>query len=262
MKGLSETERKWSNLKRLLTMFVILFWFIDRPSYNGCGCLFNIHLRVDERSTHPPTRVALRYVHQYTITSSASVTSEEDHQVLPSSDSSLSVLIVPAATPLLPLSSCIIYLHVALLAYGWTRGLKRIVWIYFCSFWGCPWSVTVAPKQDWPCGSNALTAHKQRRGLQMTTCHCPGSIICSSPGPLNRCLGCHRLWGLPYGEAYNKTSTINLSVSGRASPAAHAATFEQQQRQPAGCVGCMRGGGRGKSEEGWERRNERETLWH
>lgn len=81
----------------------------------------------------------------------------------------------------------------------------------------------VPPQQDWPCGSNTLTAHKQRQGLQMTACHSAGSLICNLPSSSNRCLGCHRLWGLPYGEVYNKTKTINLSVSGTALLVARAA---------------------------------------
>lgn len=51
---------------------------------------------------------------------------------------SLPILVVPAGGPLLPLSSCIISLRVALLAYGRTRGLKRFIRIYFCSFCGVP----------------------------------------------------------------------------------------------------------------------------
>lgn len=70
----------------------------------------------------------------------------------------------------------------------------------------CLWSAQL----DWPHGSSALTAHKHRQGLQMTTCHCPGPVISSSPGSLNRCLGCHCLKGLPYGEMHNKAKTINL----------------------------------------------------
>ena len=175
--------------------------------------------------------------------------------------------------PLCPFSLSLLADHfspcpLALSIYTWRsqpadghEGLKGSFGFIFVHFAVRLWSVMVAPQQDWPCGSNALTAHKQRQGLQMTTCHRPGSIICSSPSPLNRCLGCHRLWGLPYGEVYNKTKTINLSVSGTASPAAPAATFEQ--RQNAGCVGRVREGGRaGASEDGWERSNEREALWH
>lgn len=52
---------------------------------------------------------------------------------------------------------------------------------------------------------------------------------------------------------YNKTKTINLSVSGTALPVAPAATFEQQQ-QIVGCVSCMR-----EEERERERRVESET---
>lgn len=41
------------------------------------------------------------------------------------------IFIVPAGGPLLPLSPCIIALHMALLPYGWTRGLKRFIRILF-----------------------------------------------------------------------------------------------------------------------------------
>lgn len=43
---------------------------------------------------------------------------------------------------------------------------------------------------------------------------------------------------------YNKTKTINLSVSGTASPVAHAATFEQKLN--VDCVSCVTEGGEGR----------------
>lgn len=59
---------------------------------------------------------------------------------------------------------------------------------------------------------------------------------------------------------YNKTKTINLSVSGTALPVAPAATFEQQQ-QIVGCVSCMREEEREREREGWRvRQDEREAM--
>lgn len=55
---------------------------------------------------------------------------------------------------------------------GW-EGLKGSLGFYFCSLCRLP-HITVPPQQDWPRGSNTLTAHKQQQGLQMTTCHWPG----------------------------------------------------------------------------------------
>lgn len=52
------------------------------------------------------------------------------------------------------------------------EGLKGSLGFYFCSLCRLP-HIMVPPQQDWPRGSNTLTAHKQQQGLQMTTCHRP-----------------------------------------------------------------------------------------
>lgn len=58
------------------------------------------------------------------------------------------VLIVPSGRPFLPLSFCIISLYREFFACGWTRGLKRFISIYFCSFYGVLWSVTLPLQLD------------------------------------------------------------------------------------------------------------------
>lgn len=72
------------------------------------------------------------------ITSSASVTSEDDHQVLSSSDRPSSC----SHCPCWQTTSPPVLLHYlftqAALAYGWTRGLKRFIRTYFCSFCDLP----------------------------------------------------------------------------------------------------------------------------
>lgn len=58
------------------------------------------------------------------------------------------VLIVPSGRPFLPLSFCIISLYREFFACGWTRGLKSFISIYFCSFYGVLWSVTLPLQLD------------------------------------------------------------------------------------------------------------------
>lgn len=141
------------------------------------------------------------FIHQYTITSSASVTSEDDQPLSPSGDSTSVRSHCPfwqSSSP--PVLSHYLFTHGAPGLRTGQHDLKGSFRFIFVHFLLRLQRQTASPLY-WPCSSSALTAHKQGQGLQMTTCHCLSSIICSSPNPLNRCLGCHRLWGLPYGGA-------------------------------------------------------------
>lgn len=82
MKGLSELMKNKLLQTIVCHAYKILLKFIDFPSYNSYSYLFKIHLRVDRADT-PNNTFILTSVN---ITSSASVTSEDDHQVLSSSD--------------------------------------------------------------------------------------------------------------------------------------------------------------------------------
>lgn len=115
------------------------------------------------------------YVYQCNISSSASVTLENRQLDLQSNGSpALRFSSFPcrlSTSPPVPLH----YLPAHGASSPWMdeRALKGSLGFYFCSLCGLL-HITVPPQQDWPHGSNTLTAHKQQQGLQMTTCHWPG----------------------------------------------------------------------------------------
>lgn len=123
-------------------------------------------------------KATLWHLYQCTITSSASVTSENHQQDLQSNGSPS--LRFSSALPAEHFSPCPFALSLCTRCFqppDRREGLKGSLGFYFCSLCGLL-LITVPSQQEWPCGSNTLTTHKQRQGPQMTTCHCPGALIC------------------------------------------------------------------------------------
>lgn len=88
--------------------------------------------------SHRQTGSAMFYLHQCAITSSASVTTGDDHQVLPSGDSPSAHSHCPCWQTISPRPLALSPYTQSSLPKDGQEGLKRFIRIYFWSFYDAP----------------------------------------------------------------------------------------------------------------------------